>query len=204
MPIFSEYIQEDAHSLCNECNECLGKGSAKGLCKSCYNKDWKKNNPGSVKTLAKKYRENNKDKVHKIGRDWYLENRDRKLAQSRETYLRNKSHIRARQSEWDKNNRESKRSSWKKWNAAKRGGTGSFSSDDWQETLSVFCFKCAYCGNEENLTQDHVVPLSKGGTHEKSNVVPACKSCNSRKGDKTISGWIRGITRSSRGTLNLQ
>jgi 5-methylcytosine-specific restriction endonuclease McrA len=47
---------------------------------------------------------------------------------------------------------------------------------------------CQYCHekfSEKRLTIDHVVPLSKGGKHEWTNVVTACSSCNNRKGDKT-------------------
>lgn len=31
------------------------------------------------------------------------------------------------------------------------------------------------------MTLDHRVPLTKGGAHDLSNLVAACKSCNSRK-----------------------
>jgi 5-methylcytosine-specific restriction endonuclease McrA len=43
---------------------------------------------------------------------------------------------------------------------------------------------CAYCGTRAkgHLTQDHLTPLSAGGSHTVSNVIPACRSCNSRKG----------------------
>ncbi len=44
---------------------------------------------------------------------------------------------------------------------------------------------CQYCGSRKNLTLDHVIPKSKGGTHTWDNVVTACSSCNSRKGDRT-------------------
>lgn len=47
---------------------------------------------------------------------------------------------------------------------------------------------CMYCGEnfrEANLTRDHIVPLSKGGKDEWSNVVAACKSCNARKGNRS-------------------
>jgi 5-methylcytosine-specific restriction endonuclease McrA len=47
---------------------------------------------------------------------------------------------------------------------------------------------CQYCCNkfsEKKLTVDHVIPLSKGGRHEWTNVVTACSQCNNRKGDKT-------------------
>jgi 5-methylcytosine-specific restriction endonuclease McrA len=40
-------------------------------------------------------------------------------------------------------------------------------------------------------TVDHVVPRSRGGTHEWTNVIAACSQCNARKGDKTLQelGW---------------
>jgi len=45
-------------------------------------------------------------------------------------------------------------------------------------------FRCQYCGvqkSPDHLTIDHLVPLSRGGTHDWTNVVTACKSCNHRK-----------------------
>ncbi len=43
---------------------------------------------------------------------------------------------------------------------------------------------CAHCGlkfNPEQLTMDHLVPLARGGTSAKSNLVPSCKECNAQK-----------------------
>ena len=52
----------------------------------------------------------------------------------------------------------------------------------WQEIKEAFNHRCAYCGRTmQRLTQDHITPLSKGGSHTYSNVVPACQSCNSHK-----------------------
>ncbi len=45
-------------------------------------------------------------------------------------------------------------------------------------------FTCQYCGIRDDLTFDHVVPRSKGGTTTWENVVAACSPCNLRKGDK--------------------
>lgn len=42
---------------------------------------------------------------------------------------------------------------------------------------------CYYCGNTAN-TADHIVPISKGGTHEEHNLVAACHACNSGKKDR--------------------
>ena len=44
--------------------------------------------------------------------------------------------------------------------------------------------RCYYCGKvfkPEELTLDHLVPLSRGGASEKINCVPACKECNNKK-----------------------
>lgn len=45
--------------------------------------------------------------------------------------------------------------------------------------------RCVYCGiglGLENATLDHVIPLSRGGSHHPGNLVAACQSCNQRKG----------------------
>jgi 5-methylcytosine-specific restriction endonuclease McrA len=47
---------------------------------------------------------------------------------------------------------------------------------------------CAYCGSlfaEGELTVEHIVPVSRGGRHIWTNVVTACRSCNTRKGNRT-------------------
>jgi 5-methylcytosine-specific restriction enzyme A len=43
---------------------------------------------------------------------------------------------------------------------------------------------CYFCGTKlppKELTMEHVVPIIRGGTTSKGNVVPACKECNSKK-----------------------
>ena len=51
-------------------------------------------------------------------------------------------------------------------------------------------FRCAYCGrgsrDEVVLRVDHVVPWSKGGLSEESNLVTACEDCNLGKCDADI------------------
>lgn len=45
-------------------------------------------------------------------------------------------------------------------------------------------YTCQYCGVNRELTIDHVVPVSRGGKSTFENCVAACKTCNSKKGNK--------------------
>jgi 5-methylcytosine-specific restriction endonuclease McrA len=46
---------------------------------------------------------------------------------------------------------------------------------------------CQYCGvRTGDLTIDHIVPRSRGGGHSWDNLVSACRTCNHRKGGKTL------------------
>jgi 5-methylcytosine-specific restriction endonuclease McrA len=42
---------------------------------------------------------------------------------------------------------------------------------------------CQYCGSRSNLTVDHVIPKSKGGSSSWENIVASCAPCNRRKGN---------------------
>ena len=51
-------------------------------------------------------------------------------------------------------------------------------------------YRCQYCHrghgelrHRECLTRDHLIPLSRGGDNEWTNVVTACSTCNTRKGN---------------------
>jgi 5-methylcytosine-specific restriction endonuclease McrA len=45
--------------------------------------------------------------------------------------------------------------------------------------------RCQYCGRDADSI-DHVVPRSRGGTHEWDNVVAACRRCNLAKGNRLL------------------
>lgn len=53
--------------------------------------------------------------------------------------------------------------------------------------------RCHYCGSArsaQELTMDHVVPIVRGGRSTRSNVVPCCKDCNSRKSHRVPVEWL--------------
>jgi 5-methylcytosine-specific restriction endonuclease McrA len=48
-------------------------------------------------------------------------------------------------------------------------------------------YTCQYCGSIKDLTIDHVIPKSKGGTNKWDNLVTCCRKCNLKKGNKFLS-----------------
>jgi 5-methylcytosine-specific restriction endonuclease McrA len=54
-------------------------------------------------------------------------------------------------------------------------------------------YQCSYCGSIKDLTIDHIIPLSRGGTHSFSNLTCACRTCNEQKGDRTPEEWGRPL-----------
>ena len=56
----------------------------------------------------------------------------------------------------------------------------------WQDKLAQgICHFCEERFSKEDLSMDHLVPVSRGGKSVKGNVVVACKACNNKKNYKT-------------------
>ena len=58
------------------------------------------------------------------------------------------------------------------------------------ENEQILPKRCVYCGSEENLTTDHLIPKNRGGDNSADNLVLACKSCNSSRGNKGVFEWL--------------
>lgn len=105
--------------------------------------------------------------------------------------------------QWAKNNPEMSRAQKMRWKAlnydkylqVKRDDQrrrkyglkfGKIDVKDWEAMLIKFNYSCAFCGTQEDITQDHIIPLSKGGLNVIENIQPLCRKCNSSKRDKLI------------------
>lgn len=56
-----------------------------------------------------------------------------------------------------------------------------YSLAEWLALLDQFDHRCGYCGAQSKLEPDHRIPLARGGSNWIANVIPVCRSCNTRK-----------------------
>lgn len=90
--------------------------------------------------------------------------------------------------EWAKKNPDKVAKSAHKRRAKKYGNGGSYTAEEWQglvQEAGNICLCCGISGEEVLLTVDHVIPISRGGMNDISNLQPLCQSCNSSKSTKS-------------------
>ena len=144
----------------------------------------------SHRKSSKKWRENNPEWIKKNRKEQYKEYKEYKKQLSEDDLKK----VRKYQSEYRK--RWLKTEKGKAFNqrlkitrrTREKNIINTLTAQEWVDILKEYKFRCAYCGKEFTLfdreTRDHVIPISKGGDNVKENIVPACQSCNSKKGDR--------------------
>ena len=71
----------------------------------------------------------------------------------------------------------------------KLGNGGIHTFGDWQTLKAQYNWTCPSCRKLEpniKLTEDHIIPISKGGSDNIENIQPLCMQCNQKKMTKII------------------
>ena len=170
-----------------------------------YQRRWTSKHKETVYARNRRYRENHRDADIARSHTWYEANREVAYmrqkayrALHREKYvvyafayraLHYKEHKDYMQA-YRQNNRN-RMCVWGSRYRARRANApvNDFTLAQWAEIQTAYGYRCVYCPptcwrcrqKKHKLTQDHIMPLSKGGPHTASNIVPACGSCNSKK-----------------------
>lgn len=169
-------------------------------------KEYREANIEKIRDRERLYREKNPEKRKEAQRKCYA-NKPEKYAETKKVYAqKNSAKLKKYKSNWYYANRDRSRSNMKKWRqenpnnvrllrqkrrARKRNALGDFSLADWNNIKQQYNFTCPACGIKEpeiKLTIDHIIPLIRGGRHDKSNIQPLCKSCNCSKQTK-VAKW---------------
>jgi 5-methylcytosine-specific restriction endonuclease McrA len=124
-------------------------------------KRWKQNNPERYRESLERskprkqaYREANRDKINKATRQWQINNKDKVNAKVN------------------------------KRRALKRKSSGQYTAAEAAAILTAQKHKCVYCGADLRKVKrhlDHIVPLSRGGLNDKTNIQWLCEPCNLKK-----------------------
>jgi 5-methylcytosine-specific restriction endonuclease McrA len=113
---------------------------------------------------------------------------EKKVADSQARYQANKKQFIRKAKEWRKQNHEAYLHHERLRRYRKVAG-GSHTLEEWESVKRLFNNSCAECGMPESqskLTEDHKVPLSKGGLNTIDNIQPLCNYCNARKNAKIM------------------
>lgn len=162
-------------------------------CKACERQEhraWLIKNAGHVISYKRTYHDKhkNEERTYRIKRYW--ENREECLLKTR-AYSRSE---KGRAAFAKFRQTEKGHANMKRGRAKRRSLFAdmlcTLTAEDWANILQEHDFRCAYCGRSFSdvlrPTQDHVVPISLGGNHAAENIVPACASCNSSKGNRPL------------------
>lgn len=149
-------------------------------------KRWMKKNPHLVAARKKRYRHKHAEQLTIAARTWRQENAARNASTKKRWAQNNKIHLTV---------------------MAHRRRAKQFATDDGTITpASLWSLydqhpTCPYCGFmlcEANRSLDHKEPLSLGGLHTLSNVIPCCLTCNLRKHDKPYAFWMAELAKPTR------
>lgn len=152
-----------------------------------YNNDdeYRKKCLNSNKDWANK----NKNHLQLRNKEYYRKNKDKLLKKNRLTYFERKDVWDSTRREWRKNNIDKIYALNHSRRVRERQLIKNFTSKHWEDALTYFDNKCAYCLSETTLTRDHFIPIINGGNHTVDNIIPVCKSCNCSKQDKEFDIW---------------
>ena len=178
-------------------------------CKKCGTSEWRDNSDcvqcGRDRAIKRYYDDPERSKQKH--REWSEKNREyvRERAIARgysQRYKRNnKDKVKESDRRWAQNNKGKVNAKTQRYRAAKNKAGGSYTSAEWQALCEQYEYRCLCCGKESKLTADHIVPVSRGGSSDISNIQPLCKSCNTAKRDRhstdyrTKPGVMRWIQR---------
>jgi 5-methylcytosine-specific restriction endonuclease McrA len=146
----------------------------------------RQSNPVPVRTRERLWRsKQDKDILRNRLQSWYDKNPSYKSTYNQQYYQEHKTQFRIAGERWRLAHLDTHQNRGRRYHARKkRVAISDLTTKQWQMIKESYGFRCVYCGNKPvRLTQDHVVPISKGGNHTASNVVPACRPCNSKKRD---------------------
>lgn len=158
-----------------------------------YMRAWRDANREKKREYDRKYRAANHEKVRESVRNWQVANPEKRREADRKylavNYDKHREAVRRYQAKYPEKHLEMMRAANQRRRASVKTNTDNAPTA--AQLKSIRELPCCYCGQPGPSAVDHYIPLARGGTHTLDNLRPACRSCNSRKGAKLPSEWIK-------------
>ena len=150
-------------------------------------KAWAEANPEKKQAASLKSRVKRRLVKNQHAREVYAADPTKKSVQARLQYLKNRDRRLEVNKAWRLANPELAAHHSRVRRGLKNGGK--FTAKEFSDLCNHYgnvCLCCWRSAGLAKLTADHVLPLSKGGSNDISNIQPLCKSCNCKKHAKHI------------------
>lgn len=155
-------------------------------CKDCNKiskKRYRAENQHVIKAYTKSYYWSNREACQERTREWRKRNRetiaeyDRRRRQECSEQI--KAYYRENKAQFDHHRRQRQ--------ARLKGAPGTHTEEEILQMIEDQGGLCAYCGAslEDGFHVDHMLPISRGGTNDWSNIAITCPFCNWSKNDNT-------------------
>lgn len=167
-------MQIDSSKACRACGQSKALSDfRKGrVCRDCErerNRTYRQRKPEKAREAGRHYRQANRQELAAKARRWREANPDYNA-------------------EWFRRNPGMRSKYWRAYEALRLNAPGDGAT--LSELISEHGPLCYLCGTAEAITVEHMIPLSRGGSNERENLRPACKSCNSSKRAMTVEEYL--------------
>lgn len=165
-----------------------------------YGIEYRKNNPEVIRERDRRYRINNIEELAIKAKVYADNNREHLQEYKRKHRLANIKEITEKERIYRLENPDVGRMAGQRYRAKMNKLPYNLTNKQWGNILNDFGGKCAYCGMteeehlkewNERLHQDHFIALDSGGEYTADNIIPACRSCNSRKSNRSFFDWYK-------------
>ena len=174
-----EYVNSNHCRACNNEYYRRRREASKHLAETPHPYVNSRHCPACRSMYTKEYHVENKQACNERSRKHYRDNMEAYKDRSRKYYAENTDECKATQRNWQRNNLDKCRASYHRRRARK----AAVPSDGIPYPLGD---RCEVCYATDNLTEEHLVALSRGGPDTIGNKATYCKSCNSSKRDMSI------------------
>ncbi len=206
-PATTEYFyahKTSGDGLQTRCKSCYKKIALKYIAENPEKvreskKKYSREHPEKAREGAKRYRLKHPEKVRASSKRARKKNPEKKRENDKRFRQRHPEKGRERRRKWEQEHPETVRIRTRRRRAIQHNAPGEYTNEDLQALYELQQGRCCWCGQPmgnkltdhhlsryEKFTDDHVIPIGRGGSGYPYNIVLACWRCNCSRRDRLV------------------